>query len=200
MGTVLTTKPCGCIVGVEHVGAHQVGHREGCRFDAFLGIPEDVPFAPHETWFMVAPHTLWVRDDGGRKAAGFTGTAPGDCGARALAIAAQRPYREVYDLINLWAKRERPNARRARSNARTGVHSDTMRRMIAAEFPGASWTATTTIGSGTTTHLRADELPAGRIIVRVSRHYAAMVDGVLRDSHDCTRDGTRAVYGYWTFT
>jgi hypothetical protein len=53
------------------------------------------------------------------------------------------------------------------------------------------------IGTGCTVHLKADELPAGRIIVRLSGHYAAVIDGVLHDTSDCSRDGTRCVYGYW---
>ena len=53
------------------------------------------------------------------------------------------------------------------------------------------------IGSGCTVHLRADELPTGRLIVSVSRHVVAVIDGVIHDTHDPSRDGTRCVYGYW---
>lgn len=53
------------------------------------------------------------------------------------------------------------------------------------------------IGQGTTVHLRADELPSGRLVARVSRHVVAVIDGVAYDSHDPTRDGTRCVYGVW---
>ena len=54
------------------------------------------------------------------------------------------------------------------------------------------------IGSGCKVHLRADELPAGRLIdVRVARHLAAVIDGVIYDNHDCSRGGTRCVYGYY---
>ena len=37
--------------------------------------------------------------DGGRAAAGFKGKASGDCVCRAVAVAAEMPYREVYDLV-----------------------------------------------------------------------------------------------------
>jgi hypothetical protein len=53
------------------------------------------------------------------------------------------------------------------------------------------------VGSGCKVHLRADELPSGRLIVRVSHHFAAVIDGVIHDTHDCSRGGTRCVYGYW---
>ena len=43
-------------------------------------------------------------DDGGRAAAGFKGTT-GDCGVRAIAIATDRNYRDVYDEINRIGKK-----------------------------------------------------------------------------------------------
>jgi len=62
---------------------------------------------------------------------------------------------------------------------------------------GWEWTPTMQIGSGCTVHVRKDELPSGRLILRLSKHYAAFIDGVLHDTHDGRRDGTRCVYGYW---
>ncbi len=35
------------------------------------------------------------------------------------------------------------------------------------------------IGSGCTVHLRADELPSGRLVVSVSRHLTAVIDCVI---------------------
>jgi hypothetical protein len=137
----------------------------------------------------------FVRDDGGRAAAGFKGTT-GDCAVRAIAIATDEPYRTVYDGINVHALRERPRGGKSRSNARTRVWPQTVSRLLTPL--GWEWTPTMGIGTGTTVHLRPDELPAGRVIVRLSRHYAAVIDGVLHDLSDCSRDGTRAVYGYWT--
>jgi hypothetical protein len=34
--------------------------------------------------------------------------------------------------------------------------------------------------------------------VVLSRHYAAVIDGVLHDVVDCSRGGTRCVYGYYS--
>lgn len=148
-------------------------------------------------------HINFVVDDGGRMAAGFKGLA-GDCGARALAIATGVPYREVYDTINAVAASERRRTKRP-SSARTGVHRDTM--AVAILTLGAlqpipytwTWTATMQIGQGCRVHLRRDELPReGRHILSLSKHYAAYVDGALHDLEDCSRDGKRCVYGYWT--
>jgi len=55
-----------------------------------------------------------------------------------------------------------------------------------------------TIGSGCKVHLKKSELPAGRIICRLSKHMAAVIDGVLYDTYDCSREETRCVYGYFT--
>lgn len=136
----------------------------------------------------------WTFDDGGRSEAGYKGLTS-DCGARAIAIAAEMPYQEAYDLINEFAQRERPHARKRRSSARTGVHRATMRWIM--EYLGWTWTPTMAIGSGTTVHLRGGELPPGRLIVACSKHYVAVIDSIVHDTHDPTRDGTRAVYGYW---
>lgn len=145
-----------------------------------------------------APAIPIVYTDGGRGAAGFKGST-GDCATRAVAVAAELPYREVYDRINDLAKRERTGKRkRTVSNARLGVHRVTMHRLLVDEL-GATWTPTMTIGSGCQVHVRADELPAkGRLVLNLSKHFAAVIDGVLFDSHDCSRDGTRCVYGFWT--
>ena len=62
---------------------------------------------------------------------------------------------------------------------------------------GFEWTATMQIGSGCKVHLKSDELPKGRLVCVVSRHYVSVIDGVINDTHDCSREGTRCVYGYW---
>ena len=137
----------------------------------------------------------YTHTDGGRAAAGFKGSAS-DCATRALALAAEIPYREAYNLINEYAAAEIPSRRRrGKSSARTGVHTVTFKKVMA--DLGWEWTPTMQIGSGCTVHVREDELPDGRLILNLSRHFAAFIDGVLHDTHDGSRDGTRCVYGYW---
>jgi len=53
------------------------------------------------------------------------------------------------------------------------------------------------IGTGCKVHLRDGELPPGRMVVSVSQHYTAVIDGVVFDTHNPCRGGTRCVYGYW---
>lgn len=152
------------------------------------------------------PDTHWIYDDGGRASAGFKGHA-GDCVTRAVAIATGQSYRDVYDAlfadIREFAETSRSrSARRAArgggrrgTTPRNGVAKTLVRRYLASL--GWTWTPTMRIGSGCTVHLRADELPAGRLIAKVSKHIVAVIDGVIHDTYDCSRDGTRCVYGYW---
>jgi hypothetical protein len=134
----------------------------------------------------------FIKDDGGRAAAGYKGLT-GDCVCRAIAIAAQLPYQEVYDQINAAAKAEK--RARGRSSARTGVFKDTRREYL--RTLGWNWTPTMKFGQGCRVHLREEELPRGRLIVSVSRHMVAVIDGVIHDTFDPSRDGTRCVYGYY---
>jgi len=53
------------------------------------------------------------------------------------------------------------------------------------------------IGQGCKVHLRKDELPQGKLIVRVSKHITSVIDGVINDTYDCSRGATRCVYGYY---
>jgi hypothetical protein len=140
------------------------------------------------------PH---VYDDGGRKAAGFKGRA-GDCFCRSVAIAAQMPYAEAYALINAFSARERKSARRSRrSSARDGVHRATARRVMA--HLGFTWVPCMTVGAGCKVHVREGELPStGRLILSLSKHFTAVVDGIVHDTYDPSREGTRCVYGYWS--
>lgn len=139
--------------------------------------------------------TLFHYHDGGRALAGFKGDA-GDCVARAIAIGTRIPYRQVYDELNALAQRERKGKRkRGRSSAREGVYKPTYTRYLKAL--GWRWTPTMAIGQGCTVHLKADELPGGRLIVSLSRHLSTVIDGVIYDTHDPSRGGTRCVYGYF---
>lgn len=151
----------------------------------------------------------YVYSDGGRAAAGYRGDAD-DCCVRAFSIATGRPYQEIYDRLNALASKERIGKRKKTiSSARTGVHKNTAHKLayeIALEYslrPGGDvsrlWVPTMFIGQGCKVHLCADELPRGRLVVALSKHYAAVIDGVVHDTHDPARDGSRCVYGYWRF-
>jgi hypothetical protein len=139
--------------------------------------------------------TLYVENDGGREAAGFKGQAR-DCVTRAIAIAADLPYTLVYDELTRRAKEKGKRSRTKRhGTARTGVHRNVYEPYLLGM--GWTWNPTMQVGQGVTVHLRADELPQGRLICRLSRHVVAVIDGVVHDTHNPSRRGTRAVYGYY---
>ncbi len=149
---------------------------------------------------------IFQYNDGGRAEAGFRGTT-GDCVTRAIAIATSKPYQEVYDALNKLGKGERTGKlKRGKSSARNGVYKTTYRKYLASI--GWQWTPTMQIGSGCRVHLTDDELPDGRLVVVVSRHLTAVIDGVINDTFDPQRntlivkDGIqrfagRCVYGHW---
>lgn len=166
---------------------------------------------------MIRPGTLhwdgteslpFCEDDGGRAAAGYRGRA-GDCVTRAVAIASGRPYGEVYEALSGGQRTQRKTARARSRSARDGVSTsrkwfkETMRQW------GFEWVPTMRVGQGCTTHLLKGELPEqGRLVVSVSKHYTAVIDGVIHDTHDPTRATIwfdaggnrmthRCVYGYW---
>lgn len=137
----------------------------------------------------------FVFDDGGRIAAGRKGKA-GDCVCRSIAIATGIPYQQVYDTLNLLATKERKGKhKRDKSSARTGVYTFTVRKYMASI--GWHWTPTMKIGSGCKVHMRTEELPAGRLLVSLSKHFTAVIDGVVHDTYDPSRGGQRCVYGYF---
>jgi hypothetical protein len=142
-------------------------------------------------------------NDGGRRAAGF-GPPASDCVVRSVAIASGRPYAVVYgELAEINAKMPKTKARdhgRSKVGSHTadhGVYTESVlfKRYMASL--GFTWTPTMSIGSGCRVHLRPGELPKGRIIVRVTRHLVAVIDGTVHDIADPCRGGTRCVYGYW---
>lgn len=141
-----------------------------------------------------------VITDGGRAAAGYKGTA-GDCGVRAAALALGLPYHQAYaelgECIAAWRATSRARkARAVRSNSpRDGLHREPMDLLMRRH--GWAWVPTMRVGSGTTVRLKADELPGGRLVCSLSRHFCAVIDGVVHDSHDPRRGGTRTVYGFW---
>jgi hypothetical protein len=144
----------------------------------------------------------WIYDDGGRAAAGLGRIRKGlggggDCVCRAVAIATGKPYREVYDALTAIGWMETKYKFDADGLVLPRHEGKDGRRNYMAAL-GWQWTPTMKIGSGCKVHLRADELPAGRIIAQVSHHWVAVIDGVIHDTHDCSRGGTRCVYGYWS--
>lgn len=127
-------------------------------------------------------------DDGGRELAGFKGSA-GDCVVRAIAIAANLDYKQVYTELRARSKKL------GYSSPRNGVHKKVYEPYL--KELGFKWVKVMGYQTGCTTHFKKEELPNGTLIARLSRHLSTMVDGVIKDTYDPSRDGKRCVYGYW---
>lgn len=140
-------------------------------------------------------HIGWKYNDGGRSAAGFRGET-GDCVTRAIAIATCQDYLTVYNSLNGIRDGLRQTKRVSKSSARDGVVRNVYDRYL--KSIGWFWTPVMSIGSGCQMRLHQNDLPAGTIIARVTHHMVAVIDGVIHDTHDCSRGGTRCVYGYWS--
>lgn len=139
----------------------------------------------------------FVHSDGGRNKY-FKASNVGDCVCRAICNATGEDYKKIYDLINELSKNERTSKRkRGTSNARSGVYKSTEKKIIE-DILGWKWHSCMTIGSGCQVHLTDSELPNGNLIVRVSKHLTCVKNGILYDTYDCSRNGTRCVYGYWS--
>lgn len=144
-------------------------------------------------------------NDGGRSNY-FKGNT-GDCVTRAIAIATGKDYKEVYDDLNKLAKEKgRRGSRKVKTKygtsyvkasgcSRTGHFRKTYQPYL--ESLGWKWVSCSGVGKGISIHLKEDELPKGKIICSVSRHLCTVIDGVLHDTYDCSREGTRGVYGYF---
>jgi hypothetical protein len=155
----------------------------------------------------------WVKDDGGRRGSGIARAAGrknevGDCVARAIAIATGKPYREVHDALTVatvrhiyaggdsetpaWSRWARRRGGVRAFDPDHGCHDGAYGPYL----KSLGWSYTST--KGQKVHLRADDLPRGRLIVSMHRHLVAVIDHVIHDTHDCGRAGRVPVRGYWT--
>lgn len=149
-------------------------------------------------------------NDGGRAAAGYKGHT-GDCVCRAICIVTGLPYQQVYDRLAEGNGTQR-KSKCTPKRAKTAANGINVRRKWFRDYMnelGLIWVPTMLIGQGCKVHLTDGELPAGRLIVSVSKHWTAVIDGTVNDLYNPERnikwlhgDGTttiqkRCVYGYY---
>ena len=144
-----------------------------------------------------------IIDDGGRAAAGYKGKT-GDCVVRSIAIVTNLSYQKIYDDLYVANEEFRKTSRtklakslkQKNDSPRTGTHRVVLKKYL--KSLGWSWTPTMFVGQGCKVHLKKSELPKGNLIVSCSKHITVVKDGILYDTYDCSRNGTRCVYGYWS--
>lgn len=126
----------------------------------------------------------FVKDDGGQAAAGHTKEV-NDCVCRAIAIATERPYQEIWDrLRQLFGKHGiiKP----------CGVVDFVENELM--DSLGWTWVP------DSRAHLVREELPLGRLVVGIYKHSVAVIDGVMHDTKNCSLypDGTpKRIWGYF---
>ncbi len=126
-------------------------------------------------------------NDGGRSKY-YRAKNVGDCVVRATAIATGRDYKEIYNIFK----------EAIGGSPRNGVSKKICRQVIGQL--GGRWVTCMKIGSGCKVHLAPNEIPMDkRIIVSLSKHLVAVINGVINDTYEPSRDGERCVYGYWIF-
>ena len=140
----------------------------------------------------------FIFNDGGRAEAGYKGQT-GDCVCRSICIVTGKPYDEVYQVLaeGNFTQRKSKHSKKGKRTAANGINT---KRKWFNEYMvslGFKWVPTMFVGIGCKMHLKKEELPTGKIICNVSKHFVAVVDGVINDIYDCSREGTRCVYGYY---
>jgi hypothetical protein len=120
----------------------------------------------------------WIKNDGGRRRSGIARAGRkdevGDCVARVIAIATQKPYREVHDALTVAAVRHVASGgggdwaqwARHRKGARAFLADHGVADEVYGPYlEGLGWkfTSTKELPRGRGVHLRADELPQGRL-------------------------------------
>lgn len=131
----------------------------------------------------------YIYNDGGRSKY-FKGKA-NDCVCRAISIASNRDYKEVYDSL-----------KKALGTPRNGVFAQNKAFKDWMAANGFVWTPCSGIGVKTSVHFIEGELPKGRLVCSVAKHYVAVVDDKVYDTWDSRYNSfneVRRIYGYWEY-
>lgn len=138
----------------------------------------------------------------------FKADKVGDCVTRAIANATGKDYLEVYNRLKEMCKSNKKYANESGKLVRNGVPMPIVKKYLEKEL-GWSWHGINR-GAGESLHLTEDELPAGNLIISISKHLTNVRDGVIYDTYNCSvkvyrdydgnliRNDRRTVYGYWT--
>lgn len=133
----------------------------------------------------------FIKNDGGREESGFS-KGKGDCVIRAIAIAANLSYLEVYE--NILA---RAVDRKANYNPQNGSRKSEYGPYL--EYLGFVYTDLREIGKPRIRLNKKFEeiLPIKMGIIFMKRHLTVYMDGEIHDMWDCSKTGRKWVNGYW---
>lgn len=125
----------------------------------------------------------YIYTDGGRVQAGFKSLT--DCGIRAMAVACDISYQEARKALKEASK----NGRKGSGAISTGIFKEDMEKALQA-YGFVRKSAPKLEGR----KARYYDLPRGRIVANMAKHFAAVIDGNLYDSWDSSG---KMVYDYW---
>lgn len=146
----------------------------------------------------------WTFDDGGQATSGMrSANRVNNAEVRAIAIACQIPYAQVYKDLSVLTREWLSGGRRIPNSAWDQTRKGRIPKQIYEPYlmnMGWEWTSTVFHEGGKRTgYLRIDneELPAGRLIVKTRYSLSAVIDHVLHEVHNLNRAGPQTVYGYY---
>jgi hypothetical protein len=108
-----------------------------------------------------------------------------DCACRAIAIATERPYHEIWEAFKTLLATEGPRRR-------SGVDESVQHKLL--ESLGWTWVPTTKV------RLQEDALPPGRLVVCIRGHSVAVINGIIHDTYNSSRKKNGYapyVFGYY---
>lgn len=126
---------------------------------------------------------MFVYDDGGRLESGLKGRS-GDCAVRAVSVATGMNYKDARLLIKEFAAKGK-QGNKAIAN---GVYKEDLNAAL--ESIGWEWRSAPKFEGRKAKYTDI----SGVAILRMARHFAAVVNGELRDTWDSSE---KMVYGYW---
>lgn len=125
----------------------------------------------------------YIYNDGGCSEAGFK--IQTDCGIRAVAIACEISYKDARKILKESSKK----GKLGNGQISKGIYKEDMSDAL--ETLGWIWKPAPKI---TGRKARYHDLPKGRVIARMAKHFVAVVDGRIHDTWDSSE---KMVYGYW---
>lgn len=128
-----------------------------------------------------------VYNDGGRKEAGYKGSAR-DCVCRSISIATGLSYKEVYSVLARMNKRVT-----GRKSARNGIHTGMEWFKELMEIWGFEWHQAPSFYVYNFNHFPK----RGTFIVDMPSHYTVVMAGEIHDTYDPRVLRNQAIKGYW---
>lgn len=125
----------------------------------------------------------FVYNDGGRSEAGFKTQT--DCGIRAVAIACDISYKDARGILKKAAK----NGKQGNGQIANGIYKEDLNTAL--ETLGFKWNPAPKFEGRKAKHY---DLPKGKVIARMSKHFVSVIDNVIHDTWDSSE---KMVYGYW---